>query len=103
MTVYNSLTAPTQNCVQLFASPFLVQPRKISFSRTALNLHLEPTFVALSHTKELSVCLGPIKHKLEEVQSKLNKCGLTHLIIKLITNNVHQEVRQLIDMWYIVS
>jgi hypothetical protein len=67
--------------------------RKISFGKATLNLRLEKNAaVSLSQPKELSVSLGPIKHKLEDVQTKLNKCGLTHLIIKLITSNVHQEV-----------
>ncbi len=57
-----------------------------------LRMALEKKSLALSQPKELSVCLGPIKHRLDEVQSKLNRCGLTHLIIKLITNNVPQEV-----------
>ena len=79
---------------ELFCMP-LPQKRRRAINRASmLNLHLalEKKSLALSHPKELSVCLGPINHKLDEVQSKLNRCGLTNLIIKLITNNVPQEV-----------
>ncbi len=43
------------------------------------SLVLEKKSLALLHPKELLVCLGPIKHRLDEVQSKLNHCGLVHL------------------------
>ena len=71
------------------------QGRKKRLTRPSMiNLHmaLEKKSLALSQPKDLSVCLGPIKHRLDEVQSKLNRCGLTNLIIRLITNNVPQEV-----------
>lgn len=40
----------------------------------------------------LAVCLGPRKVELPTVQCYLNSCGLTNLIIKMITNSPHQEV-----------
>ena len=46
----------------------------------------------LSHKDELAVCLGPLRLKLEEVQSRLNHCGLTSLIVKLITSTQHDTV-----------
>lgn len=36
--------------------------------------------------------LGPLKLKLGEVQSRLNRCGLTSLIVKLITSTQHDTV-----------
>ena len=47
---------------------------------------------SLSHKDELAVCLGPLRLKLEEVQSRLNHCGLTSLIVKLITSTQHDTV-----------
>ena len=69
------------------------QKRTMGFKKPRnLRLEKQPVIGSLSQPKELSVCLGPIKHKLDQVQSKLNKCGLTQLIIKLITNRSHPEV-----------
>ncbi|XP_064398624.1 inositol 1,4,5-trisphosphate receptor type 2-like isoform X2 [Halichondria panicea] len=46
----------------------------------------------LSDPQQLAVCLGPIILKLEEVQSRLNRHGLTQLIIKLMTDSAHNNV-----------
>ena len=46
----------------------------------------------LSNRDDLAVCLGPLKLKLEEVQSRLNQCGLTSLIVRLITSTQHDTV-----------
>ena len=46
----------------------------------------------LSDTDKLAVCLGPLKLQLEDVQSRLNHCGLTSLIVKLITSTQHDTV-----------
>ena len=46
----------------------------------------------LSNKEELAVSLGPLKLKLDQVQSRLNRCGLTSLIVKLITSTQHDTV-----------
>ena len=46
----------------------------------------------LSNHDDLTVCLGPLKLKLEQVQTRLNQCGLTSLIVKLITSTQHDTV-----------
>jgi len=52
-----------------------------------------------SDTKKLAVCLGGYNVSLEEEQCYLNRCGMVHLIIKLIktspSQNVFLEVIQL--------
>ena len=51
-----------------------------------------PSITDLSNPADLAVCLGPLKLKLEDVQTRLNHCGLTSLIVKLITNTQHDTV-----------
>lgn len=46
----------------------------------------------LMDPSDLAVCLGPLRLKLEEVQTRLNQCGLTSLIVKLITSTQHDTV-----------
>ena len=58
----------------------------------ALQFPKTATIDCLSNKRELAVCLGPLKLKLEEVQSRLNHCGLTSLIVKLITSTQHDTV-----------
>ena len=58
----------------------------------ALQFPKAATIDCLSNKRELAVCLGPLKLKLEEVQSRLNHCGLTSLIVKLITSTQHDTV-----------
>ena len=53
--------------------------------------NINQTFVK-TNSKELAVSLAELRYKLEDVQSMLNDCGMTRLIIKLITCNQHQEV-----------
>ena len=49
-----------------------------------------------SDPKKLAVCLGGYDIPLEEKQSYLNRCGVVHLIIKLIkTHNVFLKVIEL--------
>ena len=58
----------------------------------ALSYPKAPTVTDLMNNSDLAVCLGPLKLKLEEVQSRLNHCGLTSLIVKLITSTQHDTV-----------
>lgn len=51
-----------------------------------------PSVSDLSNPKDLAVCLGPVRLKLERVQSWLNVCGLPSLIVKLITSTQHDTV-----------
>ena len=71
---------------------FTQKVKRLSISKSALHLHVDAKVTSLSNPKELSVSLGPIIHKLEEVQSNLNNSGLTKLIIKLITHSSFPEV-----------
>ena len=50
------------------------------------------TITNLSNMDDLTVCLGPLKLKLEQVQTRLNQCGVTSLIVKLITSTQHDTV-----------
>ena len=50
------------------------------------------TITNLSNMDDLTVCLGPLKSKLEQVQTRLNQCGVTSLIVKLITSTQHDTV-----------
>ena len=70
---------------------------KRRISASLLNPGGIETPMTMSNSKELAVSLGNTKYKLEEVQSTLNSCGLTRLVIKLITNNPHPEVRIKMD------
>ena len=51
-----------------------------------------PAIGTLSNPTDLAVCLGPNKLRLEDVQTRLNQCGLTSLIVKLITSTQHNTV-----------
>ncbi len=46
----------------------------------------------LCDPESLAVCLGTRRVELSTVQCYLNNCGLTSLIIKMITNSPHHEV-----------
>ena len=66
--------------------------RRGSVRPMRLQSQARPENIKLSNSTEIAVSLGPITLKLEEVQSRLDKCGLSHLIIKLIVNGENHDV-----------